>query len=217
MLLSLATPWRGLSPARGGTSPPGAVETSVVAPRSPSPSPSWPRPCEKPAALVHSPQPYAPRVAVSPGAPKGQEDVPTAEATPAFRGAPEPPATPAWIYTRWPFAARRGSGPVAGSETIPSPPCFVIKSNPSGLHRGRLLFEIPLRAEPGLAAGHGGILPPSLPPAPSPSCLSLFCVSPLLGGAGGGAGFFQAAFVQRGAARVSPWDHYATALPAGPV
>ena len=44
-------PKAALSPTRGETSQPGAVETSGIASCSPSPSPSRPRPREKPAAL----------------------------------------------------------------------------------------------------------------------------------------------------------------------
>lgn len=180
-------PKAALGPARGETSQAGAARTLAIASRSPSPSPSWPRPCEKPAALVPSAGPCAPRVAGTPGAPKGREDVPTAAAIPAFRGASEPSAR---IYTGWPFCCLQRIRPLGRLRNDPKPPCFVIKSNPSGLDHGRLLFEIPLGAELGLAAGHGGILPPSLPgshPLPAPPA-SLFCVSPLLGGAGGGAG-----------------------------
>lgn len=119
-------PKAALSPIQGETSQPGAVETSGIASHSLSPSPSWPHPREKPTALVRSAQPCTPWVAGTPGAPKGQEDVPTAKAIPAFRGASKLSATQAWIYTRWPFAACRGSGPLAGSEMIPSPPALLL-------------------------------------------------------------------------------------------
>lgn len=71
----------------------------------------------------------------------------------------------------------------------PKPPCSVIKSNPSGLDHGRLLFEIPLLEELGLAPGMGDS--PSLPLSHrfQPSCLSLLCFSTSRG-AGGGAGAF---------------------------
>lgn len=71
----------------------------------------------------------------------------------------------------------------------PKPPCSVIKSNPSGLDHGRLLFEIPLLEELGLAPGMGDS--PSLPLShcSQPSCLSLLCFSTSRG-AGGGAGAF---------------------------
>lgn len=92
----------------------------------------------------------------------------------------------AGVCTRWPFAARRESSPLAGSEMIPSPPCFVIKSNPSGLDRDAC-YSRSLSSGAGISCRAWGDSP-SLSHPLRPLLLLLFCVSPLLGGAGGGAG-----------------------------
>lgn len=90
--------------------------------------------------------------------------VPTAEAIPAFWE-----AAPARVCT-----AGTALCCLPRLRNHPKPPCFVIKSNPSGLDHGRLLFEIPLLEELGLAPGMGDS--PSLPLShrSQPSCLLSF-------------------------------------------
>lgn len=106
--------------------------------------------------------------------------------------APHPhiPAAKAEPYTRWLLSAHRGSGPLLGSETIPTPPPprFVIKSNPSGLHRDAC-YSRSLSSRAGISCLPWGDSPSPSYPA-GPLLLLLFCVSPLLRGAEGSAGSF---------------------------
>lgn len=90
--------------------------------------------------------------------------------------APHPhiPAAKAEPYTRWLLSAHRGSGPLPGSETIPTPPPPTLLLN--RIHLActvTLVIRDPSRAGLGLAACHGGILPPP-PTQPGPSCFYSF-------------------------------------------
>lgn len=92
---------------------------------------------------------------------------------PAFWEARKQSAAHAWIYTaRMALCCLPRIRPFGRLRNDPKPPCSVIKSNPSGLDHGRLLFEIPLLEELGLAPGMGDS--PSLPLShrSQPSCLS---------------------------------------------
>lgn len=115
-------------------------------------------------------------------------DVRTANAMPAFWEACKQPAAHASIYTAWmALCCLSRIRPFGRLRNDPELPCFVFKSNPSGLDHGRLLFEISLLEELGLAPGMGDS--PSLPLShrSQPSCLSLLCFSTSRG-SGGGAG-----------------------------
>lgn len=117
----------------------------------------------------------------------------------------------AGVCTRWPFAARRESSPLAGSEMIPSPPALLLNQ----IHlasTATLVIRDPSRAELGLAAGHGGILPPS-PTRSGPSCFYSFVFLHFLEEQGE-AQALKAAFVQRWGPRGTI---IATELPAGPI
>lgn len=95
---------------------------------------------------------------------------------PHLGAAPHPPPAKAIAepYTRWLLSAHRGSGPLPGSETIPTPPPPTLLLN--RIHLActvTLVIRDPSRAGLGLAACHGGILPPS-PTQPGPSCFYSF-------------------------------------------
>lgn len=131
------------------------------------------------------------------GSSREAEDVPTAKAMPAFWEACKQSAAHTSIYTAWmALCCLPRIRPFGRLRNDPELPCFVFKSNPSGLDHGRLLFEISLLEELGLAPGMGDS--PSLPPTTPNPPASLFCVSPLLEDQGE-ARARPAAFVQRGA------------------
>lgn len=128
--------------------------------------------------------------------------------------APHPhiPAAKAEPYTRWLLSAHRGSGPLLGSETIPTPPppprpALLLNR----IHLActvTLVIRDPSRAGLGLAACHGGILPPP-PTQPGPSCFYSFV-------------FLHFSEEQRGARALlcstgSPRDHDVPELPMGSV
>lgn len=127
--------------------------------------------------------------------------------------APHPhiPAAKAEPYTRWLLSAHRGSGPLPGSETIltppPPPPALLLNR----IHLActvTLVIRDPSRAGLGLAACHGGILPPP-PTQPGPSCFYSFV-------------FLHFSEEQSGARALlctsgSPRDHDVPELPMGSV
>lgn len=108
----------------------------------------------------------------------------------------------AGVCTRWPFAARRESSPLAGSEMIPSPPCFVIKSNPSGLDRDAC-YSRSLSSGAGISCRAWGDSPSLSHPAPAPPAFTLLC--------------FSTSWRSRGRRRLLRQLLCSTGVPAGPL